>query len=351
MRKPTLTQLGIGAGAVATVALVWSVSDLGTQDLPLGRTAAGDTIDVSIVLPTADGITIGAEVRNGQKVIGRVSGMTMNASGASVQLSLAADSALPANTQAAVELPSALGNPFVRLSAPQPAGRVLRDGDVIPPDRTELGPQVESALATFGALLSRSGVDQLVTIVTELDEAFTGRSDKVLGLIESMSQLTAKAAEHQGAFDEAIALAADVAAEFDRHHHTVTGYLDALPPVVAMLDVQRAKLDSLFAATTALAATANNVLTGAELDAMITDADRIVATLGEFNDQLGATLTDMNTFLERFDAAVQGDYLVFDGALDIPGTLDKLLTGGVLVNGTPIGGHEAWETFLEGGYR
>ena len=39
-----------------------------------------------------------------------------------------------------------------------PLARV-RDGDVIPPDRTELGPQIESALATFGALMSRSGVE------------------------------------------------------------------------------------------------------------------------------------------------------------------------------------------------
>lgn len=341
----------LAASITAVAAAVWTWSDVGIQDLPLGSVGTGDTIDVTIVLPTADGLTVGAEVRNGQKVVGRVTDMTMDVAGAAVHLRLTAGTVPPANSVAAVELPSALGNPFVRLSAPQPSGQVLRDGDTIPPHRTVLGPQVESALATFGALLSRSGIDQLVTIVAELETAFSGRSDKVLGLVEAMSALTAKAAHHQPEFDEAIALAAEVAAHFDREHDTLTGYLDAVPPVVAVLDAQRSKLQTLFAATTGLAATANNVLSTAHLDTMVRDAERIVSTLGDFNDELGETLSTMSTFLQRFSDSVHGDYLVFDGALDIPGTLDKLVTGGVLVNGTPIGGREAWETFLEGGYR
>ena len=168
----------------ATATGLWAASDLGLQDLPVGRSAQGRTMAVTVILPTAEGITIGADVRTGQKVVGRVSGMKLASYGASIRLSVRQDSMLPADTRASVELPSALGNPFVRLSAPNPAvtdtaPRVLRDGDVIPPDRTELGPQIESALATFGALMSRSGVDQLATIVTELDKAFGGRSAKI----------------------------------------------------------------------------------------------------------------------------------------------------------------------------
>ncbi|MHC9290899.1 MCE family protein [Mycobacterium sp. LTG2003] len=350
MRRPTLRGTTACAAVAIAAVSVWALSDIGIQDLPVGRSAPGDTMDVTVVLPTADGITIGADVRNGQKVVGRVSGMTLAASGASVHLSLRDASGLSANTMASVELPSALGNPFVRLTAPaHPPQRALRDGDVIPPSQTELGPQIESALATFGALLSRSGVDQLATIVAELDKAFGGRADKVRGLIDSMSLLTAKAAEHQGEFDQAISLAANITDQFDREQHSVTGYLDAVPKVVAMLDVQRAKLETLFASTTALAATANNVLSSADLNAMVTDAGTVVSMLGTFNDRLGATLSTMNSFMDKFGQSVKGDYLMFDGALDIPGTIDKLLTGGLIVNGTPITGEVALDGFLSGG--
>ena len=344
---------GVSAAAVTmAVAALWAVNDIGIQDLPLGRTSLGDTMAVSVVLPTADGITIGADVRNGQKVVGRVSGMTLDTSGASVQLSLADATGLDSTTVASVELPSALGNPFVRLtSTEQLPQRALRDGDVIPPSRTELGPQIESALATFGALLSRSGVDQLATIVTELDHAFGGRADKVRGLIDSMSLLTAAASQHQGEFDEAMRLAADIAGQFGREQHSVAGYLDAVPEVVAMLDAQRAKLHTLFSSTTALAATANNVLASADLDAMVNDADTVIAMMGTFNERLAAMLTSMNTFLDKFGKSVHGDYLMFDGALDIPGTIDKLLTGGLIVNGTPITGDVALEGFLSGGLK
>ncbi|ART73436.1 hypothetical protein BTO20_05585 [Mycobacterium dioxanotrophicus] len=352
MRRPALPAVSTAGAVVAACVAVWSLSDIGIQDLPVGRTAPGDTMAITVVLPTADGITIGADVRNGQKVVGRVSAMTMAASGAAVRLSLQDASGLGANTVASVELPSALGNPFVRLTAPDhPPQRELRDGDVIPPSHTQLGPQIESALATFGALLSRSGVDQLTTIVGELDKAFSGRGPKVRGLIDAMSQLTAKAADHQGEFDQAMTLAASITGQFDREQQAVTGYLDTVPKVVAMLDVQRAKLQSLFASTTALSATANNVLAGADLSAMVTDANTVVGLLGTFNDRIGATLTAMNTFLQKFGQSVHGDYLMFDGALDIPGTIDKLLTGGLIVNGTPITGDQALEGFLSGGLK
>ncbi len=146
-----------------------------------------------------------------------------------------------------------------------------------------------------------------------------------------------------------MSLAANITGQFDHEQKTVTGYLDAVPKVVAMLDVQRAKLQTLFSSTTALAATANSVLSSTDLNAMVTDAGTVVGMMGTFNDRLGGMLTAMNTFLEKFGDSVHGDYLMFDGALDIPGTIDKLLTGGLIVNGTPITGDVALEGFLSGG--
>ena len=335
----------------ATGVVLWTWADTGMQDLPVGRSVS-DSIGVTVVLPTADGIAIGADVRTGQRVVGRVTDMSLNESGASVQLRLEADSMVPATAVASVELPSALGNAFVRLSAStQTSESLLRDGDVIPPSRTELGPQIESALATFGALLSRSGIDQLGDIVGELNLAFGGRSDQIRGLIDTTSVLLAKTAEHQGDFDRALALAAEVSTQFVENQRAFDEFLDAAPRAVAMLDVQKSRLDALFASSTALASLANEVLSRGGLDAMVRDADEVLGALTGFNDRLGSTLAAMNTFLASFDGSVKGDYLVFDGALDIPGTIDKLLTGGLLVNGTPISGQDALDKFLSGGLR
>ena len=128
-------------------------------------------------------------------------------------------------------------------------------------------------------------------------------------------------------------------------------YLDSVPKLVAVLDIQRAKIATLFASTTALAATANSVLAEQDIGVVVHDAGTVITALGGYNDRLAATLGSMNTFLSRISDSVKGDYMVFDGALDIPGSLDKLLTGGLLVNGTPIGGAEALEGFLSGGLR
>ncbi len=51
---------------------------------------------------------------------------------------------------------------------------------------------------------------------------------------------------------------------------------------------------------------------------------------------MGQTLTHMNQFMANFTRSIRGDYLVFDGALDIPGGIDKILTGGMLLSGQPL---------------
>ena len=77
----------------------------------------------------------------------------------------------------------------------------------------------------------------------------------------------------------------------------------------------------------------------------------MIKTLGSYNDRLKSTLSTMATFLDRIDTSIHGDYMVFDGALDIPGTLDKLVTGGLLVNGTRSTARTPWTDFLAGGLR
>ena len=74
----------------------------------------------------------GADVISGQQVIGRVTDVALRDGRPELTLSLDKTADLPQNVTATVEIPSALGTPFLRLqSPPSPQGR-LQAGATIP---------------------------------------------------------------------------------------------------------------------------------------------------------------------------------------------------------------------------
>ncbi|MDH6282438.1 MCE family protein [Prescottella agglutinans] len=339
----------LAATAAAGGALLLTGCGIGIQDLPLGRSVPGENYTVTVQLAHADGILTGAEVRTGQRVIGRVSGLSTDTVGAAVDLSLSSTVELPDNVEAAIELPSALSSPFVRLKIPQePSGTALADGDVIVQSRTEIGPQIESALATLGTILTGSGFDQLRTVIDELDTAFAGRSQKVRGLLDTMTQLTGTATEHRDDFGAAIDLARNISAQLVEQQDVLDGFLDTVPEATTILARQRDRLAALLESSARLAEHAEVVLSSTSLDGIVADGATVVETLCSYNSRIGETLTNMNTFLGNFDRAVKGDYLVFDGNLDVPAGIENLLTGGMTAR---PGGAGSLPTLLSGGAR
>lgn len=121
--------------------------------------------------------------------------------------------------------------------------------------------------------------------------------------------------------------------------------------MVSILVGQKDQIASLLNSTVQLATNANTILDSSPdgLDAMLHDASTVVGTLDSFNSEIGQTLANMNGLLENFTSAVQGDYLVFDGALDIPGTIDKLWSGGMA--GQSIAPAGTLTDLLQGGLR
>ncbi|XVA02192.1 MlaD family protein [Prescottella equi] len=241
MRRAAVVVGGALVGAVLVAGC-----GAGIQDLPLGRTVPGDTYTVHVQLAHADGLLTGADVRNGQRVVGRVSDLSTDTVGAIVDLNLSSSVALPENVEVAVELPSALGSPFIRLRAPeQPSTEMLADGDVIAESRTEVGPQIESALAALGAILTGSGFDQLQTVLDELNVAFAGRPRQVRDLLGTVTTLTGTAMSHRQEFDTAMELAADISRRFAAQQQTIDQFLDIAPEVTNVLVGQRERIATL----------------------------------------------------------------------------------------------------------
>lgn len=352
---PSTPRMRLAALAVALVGTaVVSGCGYGIQDLPVGRSAGAGAFDVDVHLSSADGIVLGADVRYGQQIVGRVAALNTATTGATLQVSLQRELEIPSNVQVSVEIPSALGSPYLRLVTPADAASDrLSDGDVITVDNTDLGPRVETMLASLGNVVSGSGMDQLATVVDELNIAFTGRSDKVQSLADTATDLMTRAIDKQTAFDEAMALAADVTRIMADEEQTMDTYLANTAGAVEVLVSQRDSISVLLDSTTRLA-TNMQALTDAVPQGtagFLTDAETVASTLAAFNDRMGGTLTAMNAFMDAFGRSVRGDYLVFDGALEIPESIDTVLTGGYFTGTPPGPSPTSLKDLLGGGHR
>ncbi len=336
----------LGAGLSS---LLLAGCGVGLQDLPVA--GVGGTFPVTAELVNADGVVDGAQVRSGQAVIGRVSDIRLVDGQAELTLALDAATVLPANVTATVELPSALGTPFIRLSAPEEPEGTLAAGARIVAAHTALGPQVESTLATLGNLVTGSGVGQLQSVIHALNEAFATRSERVGDLVDTLNRLLARSSRFTADFNAAMRAATEVSELLVAQQQTVAAFLDQTPEAVTVLARQRDQIAGLMQQSSGLAENLNAITAGrrADLNRLVPDAQQLIGALAGFNDDVGQTLGNMNSFMTNMSRAIRGDYLVFDGALDIPGGIDKILTGGLLLSGEPLPAPKELGDLLSGG--
>jgi len=317
------------AALVVGMALPVAGCSLSLQDLSVGRSPDGPSYQISAQFDGVDRVVPGAEVRVGQEVVGRVSDVSTRDFTARIEMRIRDDVPIPQDATARIELPTALGNPFVRLDVGDAAGAPMSEGDTIPLDRTSRGPDIESGLAALATVLNGSGIDQMHAIMNELTVAFAGRSDKVRELVDMLNDTLGVVDDHRDELDRAMVASNAFAAELAAGQPTLDRAMTGLAPALDLLVSQRDQIVALIGEASRLSREAQHVLgsAGSELSAEISDAGAVLTALDGFESQLAPTLNSVATFLGGFAAATPGDYTTFDGTFDVTAVIAKLLTG------------------------
>jgi phospholipid/cholesterol/gamma-HCH transport system substrate-binding protein len=100
---------------------------------------------------------------------------------------------IPADTTATVATRSAVGEQYVILRPESDGGPYLKDGDVIPDDRTSIPIPVEQMLLHIDELVGSVDEENLRILVDELGKAFAGSGDDLGRLIDNGDLLLARA--------------------------------------------------------------------------------------------------------------------------------------------------------------
>ena len=178
MRRRALA-LSIAAAVLPLTACTPSLHDIEVGHL-MGESGKTLTAEFS----DAGRLPLGAEVRFGAQVVGRVTDIEVHDFQAVVELSITDDTAVPEGTTARIELTSALGEEYVMLHPPAEPGPPLPDGARL--ENTSKGPDVEDALAALGAVVNGAGMDQARTVISEFNNAFDGRDQQLRELLEQL---------------------------------------------------------------------------------------------------------------------------------------------------------------------
>lgn len=129
-----------------------------------------DRYTVTVELPQAGGLYPGGNVTYRGVEVGRVQAVKLTATGAEAVLQLNSDVHIPANLNAQVHSVSAVGEQYVELLPRGGQGPSLKNGDVIPVDRSYVPPDINSLLAATNRGLTVIPRDNLKTVV---DESYT----------------------------------------------------------------------------------------------------------------------------------------------------------------------------------
>jgi len=149
--------------------------------------------EVTVNLPTSGGLYKNANVTYRGVGVGLVDDVRLSPNGVDAVLSLNSGTAIPTDLVAQVHSQTAIGEQFVELVPRSGNGPALKNGDVIPADRTTLPPDINTILAATNTGLQAVPRDDLKTAIDESYTAVGGLGPELARIVKGTTRLAADA--------------------------------------------------------------------------------------------------------------------------------------------------------------
>lgn len=266
-----------------------------------------------------------ASVKVNDVSVGRVSKIELSPDNKMAVVTLVVNGAvtLPANAGAELRQSSLLGEKYVQLREPvgEPPQGQLSNGAVVPLSRTNRNPEVEEVLGALSMLLNGGGVEQLRTIVGELNKALSGNETQIRELLANVKTLVSTLDGQRGNIVRAIDGLNKLSGTLLAQTGNLTNALDNLSPGLKVLEQQRAQLTGMLTALDTLSGVAVDTVNRSKAD-LVADLKLLEPTLRklvETGDKLPIALEYLVTYPYPSYAvnAVRGDYFNVDARLSL----------------------------------
>jgi phospholipid/cholesterol/gamma-HCH transport system substrate-binding protein len=185
LKKRTVIQLAV---LVVVTITATSVLSLAYLRLPSLMFSAGQ-YDVTVKLPVSGGLYARGNVTYLGVQVGLVKDVRLTKDGVEALLSLQSDVTIPSDLDAQVHSQTAVGEQYVELVPRNATSTPLKNGDVIPVDRTTVAPDINELLGATNRGLKAIPGDNLKTVIDESYTAFNGLGPDLSRLVKGSASL------------------------------------------------------------------------------------------------------------------------------------------------------------------
>jgi len=314
--SPRLRTAAIGA----LCALGLAGCQFNLQGLPSpGGGPPGDSYKLTAVFGDVLNLPQRAQVKLDGVVVGQVTTIKLDNYRGVVAMAIARNIRLPGGTTAEIRFTTPLGEDYVSLTRPaQASGPDLTDGSTLGESQTSSAPTIEDTFALLSAVLNGGGLDQLRTIIVELNKAFGGHEPQARDLLDQLGRLVSALNARTGDIDHALTALNTLSAELNGQSSVIAKGLDSIAPALQVLASEAGDFDALLTHLGRLGQVGARVIDQSR-DAFLADLRElgpVVDALVGIRGQLGSTLDALAAFGPAAAAAAPGDYLNISGVVN-----------------------------------
>jgi phospholipid/cholesterol/gamma-HCH transport system substrate-binding protein len=298
---------------------------LSLQSLPKLAGTSGATYLVDAVFANVLNLPDDAQVRLGAEVVGEVSSISTTDFQADLTLSIEKSVRLLDGTTAQIRFDNPLGEEYVLLQAPVSSSAAaatasfLQPGAHISESDTSTAPTVEDTFGALSLVLNGGGLNQLQTIIHELNDTFTGNQPQIRSFLTTIDTGVRTVAGGRAVIDAALASIESLSSKLNAGRSTIATGIDTIGPAVGVLASENTQLSSLFTELSNLGEIGTRVAqeTGQDSVADTKDLLPVVEQLVSVSQQIGPDLTDLARFEAETPKVAPGAYLQVNVIADV----------------------------------
>jgi phospholipid/cholesterol/gamma-HCH transport system substrate-binding protein len=314
-----------GIGLFVALAVVLSGCAInGSESLPtpFAKGTGSGSYSVKVELSNSANLVPHSEVKIADVTVGSITKLAFKDWHAEATVSLQKGTTLPANAVAKVAQKSLLGAEYLDLSSPAKPTGALRAGDTIALQPDDRFPETEEVLAALSTVLNGSGLSQIETINTELNNALGGRQTDTRSLLANLNTFVGGLNNQRQDIVAAIDNVNRLGASLSQGNKTLATAIDTIGPGLNALNANVGTLSQTLGALDNLNVSAHTLVSTSQtnLVSVLKDLQAPLQALNQSSNQIVGALGELATYpfpLQNATRSFRGDYSNLYAVLDL----------------------------------
>jgi phospholipid/cholesterol/gamma-HCH transport system substrate-binding protein len=323
---PPWARRSVAAALTCATALVLSSCALSLQTLPKISGVSSNTYPVYAAFANVLNLPDDAQVREGAQVVGQVGAISTKNFEADLTLDVDRAVHLPVGTTAQVRFDDPLGDEYVLLQPPTvPANaspahtRFLSSGARIPESSTGTAPSVEDTFGALSLVLNGGGINQLQTIIGQLNKTFNGNQVPIRSFLTTIDNGVSSLSSGKAAIDGALASISNLSSKLNGGGATIATGIATIGPAIGVLASENKQISGLLQQLSNLGAVGSKIAAQSGQNAVVDTQELlpVVQQLDGVTSQLAPDLSALASFEAETPKIAPGDYLQVNANINV----------------------------------